>query len=213
MTSFNKSSIKHLVFDLGVVLYDIDYQAPIIAFEKLGISQFDQHFSKATQSTLFAKLERGELGLTDLTVELNKTFSLNLNEQEVEQAWNTILVDIPEQRIDMLLELKHRYHISLLSNTNNIHIKSFEAHMASKGLLDKFQAAFDHIFYSSVVGLRKPEPAIFKHVEDATGFSPAETWFIDDTQEHVLSAQTLGWNTYWLKQGEETIDIVREIGF
>ena len=51
-TSFPKE-IKSIIFDFGAVIININYQLTTKAFQKLGVLNFEELFSKAKQTDLF----------------------------------------------------------------------------------------------------------------------------------------------------------------
>ena len=55
-----------------------------------------------------------------------------------------------------------------------------------------FPGLFDAVVLSGEVGLRKPEPEIFRHAAQALGLAPAECVFIDDMAANVAAAQACG---------------------
>jgi HAD superfamily hydrolase (TIGR01509 family) len=76
-------------------------------------------------------------------------------------------------------------HLFLLSNmpesTFNILVKRHA-----------FFAHFRHLVISGRILLLKPEPAIYKHLVEATGIVPAESVFIDDLTRNVVAARESG---------------------
>jgi putative hydrolase of the HAD superfamily len=61
---------------------------------------------------------------------------------------------------------------------------------------------FEKVYFSSDIGMRKPDAEIFEFVLKEQGLDPARTLFIDDTEQHILGAQKLGIQTYHLGKGE-----------
>lgn len=55
-----------------------------------------------------------------------------------------------------------------------------------------FFAAFDGIVISGALGLKKPDPAIFRHLLEAYGLEPAATLFVDDSARNVEAARGVG---------------------
>ncbi len=53
-------------------------------------------------------------------------------------------------------------------------------------------ALFDVVVISHLVGLRKPEPAIFELAAEKLGLAPADCVFVDDTYGHVRAAREAG---------------------
>ena len=55
--------------------------------------------------------------------------------------------------------------------------------------------AEDHIFISGVIGMQKPDPRAFLHVQQALGLDPAKTWYIGDSPScDVKGALDAGWH-------------------
>jgi HAD superfamily hydrolase (TIGR01549 family) len=73
---------------------------------------------------------------------------------------------------------------------SNISTRDYEA--LRKIFDDSFWSIFDHIFTSSMLGVRKPSPRFYRHVLRALRAAPQNTFLIDDRQENVLSARSLG---------------------
>jgi glucose-1-phosphatase len=196
--------IRHILFDLGAVLLNIDYQLPVRAFAELGMKDFDRLFAHAGQSDLFNRWERGEVSRAAFAAEIRQISGLNLSEANIFRAWNTILLDLPEHRIRFLESLHDRFTVSLLSNTNEVHVEAFEE-IADRTIgIQRWRAAFNgKIFYSNQIGLRKPDRETFRFVLESTGFSPDETLFIDDTPGHVRGAEAVGIRGLVLPHGKE----------
>ena len=55
---------------------------------------------------------------------------------------------------------------------------------------------WDAIVVSGEIGLRKPDPRIFQHAAEAIGVAPEQCFFIDDLEENVLGAHTVGMGGY-----------------
>jgi len=55
-----------------------------------------------------------------------------------------------------------------------------------------FPDLFDAVVISAEVGMRKPEPRIFRHATELIGLSPDECIFIDDIRANVTAAEQIG---------------------
>ena len=118
-----------------------------------------------------------------------------LDDAQIDDAWNSMLADIPSYKLDSLLELKHRYHIMLLSNTNSIHWQwAVRNRFRYKGL--EVEDFFDRIYLSYELHMQKPDKEIFKYVLEDAGIAPEETFFIDDSVANCSAAEQLGIRTY-----------------
>ncbi len=189
---------KALVLDFGGVLLNIDYNAPVKAFNALGIENFDTHFHQAQQSHFMDDFEKGQLSNEAFRNHLRSFSSQQLTDEQIDFAWNSILLDMPPDRMNLLEILSKKYELFLLSNTNKIHIASFEKTMEEQYGKNHFQSFFKKIYFSSSIGMRKPDINIFEFVLNENGFSPNEVCFIDDSIQHVQAAQLIGINAFHL---------------
>src|SRR6185436_4669476 len=115
---------KNIIFDFGGVIIDIDYHRTIEAFKQLGIKNFEEQYSKLKQSDLFDSLEKGTITSGVFHDRIRTISGLSLTDSQIDDAWNAILIDLPEENINFLKGLKNKYRIFLLSNTNEIHEKA-----------------------------------------------------------------------------------------
>lgn len=199
------ADVDAIIFDFGGVLFNIDYDAPAKAFKALGMDNFEAIYSKASQSDLFDKLETGRISNDDFIAELMKHVPSHVSKAEVLHAWNVILLDIPKPRIDLIHDLKNRYRTFLLSNTNAIHVAEFEKTIDSTMGLPFFRSAFEKIYYSNVIGIKKPYPETFLDVCKWNNLTPSKTLFIDDSVQHVIGAHRAGLLAYHLRVEETDI--------
>jgi glucose-1-phosphatase len=208
-----KKPVKNIIFDLGGVLLNIDYAAPVREFTKLGIRNFSELYSKASQAQLFDDFETGKISPAAFREQIRAITKSAHSDKLIDDAWNSILLDFPIQNREMLFELKSRYRLFLLSNTNEIHITCFEQNLVKEHTVNFFPEIFEMIHYSSRIGLRKPNAKAFEYVLEHNGLSPHETIFIDDSAQHVEGALKTGLNAFWLDlKRTNTINLVRELG-
>src|SRR6185437_709528 len=109
-------NIENIIFDLGGVLLDIDYNLTRAAFEKLGVTNFDDMYSQANADKLFQKLETGSIDEEEFYTQLNNSTGMNLSTEEIKEAWNAMLLTFREDSLKFLEQLKGKYKIFLLSN-------------------------------------------------------------------------------------------------
>ena len=188
----NLSLYDAVILDLGGVLLNIDYQASKNAFEHLGVEDFDAHFSQLSQSHLFDKFETGKISPSDFRSEIKKESQIDCSDKELDAAWNAMLLDFPIHRIELLEILSEKIDLFLFSNTNAIHIDIFKKRLKNAGLLLRFEKAFNHIYYSYQLGLRKPHPESFVHILKEKALDPSKTLFIDDSSQHIEGATEAG---------------------
>ena len=194
-------NIKAIIFDLGAVILNIDYQNTINAFSKLGVKNASSFYSKKVQTNLFNQIETGDITVEKFLTELQKETN-NASINQVAEAWNAMLLDLPENRLTLIQSLKKEYSIYLLSNTNTIHIDAFKKKLR-KVNWKKFCNLFDKMYLSHELGLRKPNVAIFEYLLKEQNLQAHEVFFIDDSPQHIEGANKLGIKTHHLKNGEE----------
>ncbi len=198
-------AIKNIILDLGGVLLNIDYYKTIEAFKELGIPNFEELFTQAKQEHLFDKYESGLIDSDDFIEGLKKKLPPTISGEEIKSAWNAMLLDFPDERLDFLLKLKQNYNTVLLSNTNPIHLEAFHKIIQDNNGINSLDVYFDKVYFSSDMGKRKPNPDIFLEVCNERGFEPSETLFIDDTEQHVEGAKKAGLNAVHLDIQKQNI--------
>ncbi|MFM2196109.1 MAG: hypothetical protein RL092_1709 [Bacteroidota bacterium] len=184
--------IEAVIFDFGGVLYEIDYKAPVKAFANLGLVEFEELYSKASQSSLFDDLETGRISATDFYSQLS-SFLPNASLAQIQEAWNSILLQFLPERMSFIHTLKKSgVRTFLFSNTNAIHSAIFEQDIEKSYGLSQFYDAFEHVHYSQNLGMRKPHAESFLHLCQLHQLNPKHTIFIDDSLQHVLGAKEAG---------------------
>ncbi|MEZ5172307.1 MAG: HAD family phosphatase [Bacteroidia bacterium] len=206
---FEGQHINAIIFDLGGVILNIDYQLPVKAFKKLGIDDFASHFSQAAQSSLLDDYETGKISSEEFLEAIRTLVKPEFGDREIIQAWNSILLDLPENRLFTLEKAAENHRIFLLSNTNDLHIQEFNSYLLEEHNIPSLEPFFESLYLSYEVGLRKPDRRIFEYVLQDAGLDPQSTLFIDDSVQHIQSAAELGINTYLLKD-EELSDFLDE---
>ena len=168
-----------IILDLGGVLINVDYTASARAFAQLGYSGFDDLFSKSKQDGLFDRFETGAITPAQFRDRIRQLSQLDLTDAQIDGCWNAMLGSIPQERIALVKQLKERYEVLLLSNTNAIHVPAFEAIAAKEHRITDFKGLFDGAHFSCELGMRKPNADIFAHVLSLQGADAKRTLFID----------------------------------
>jgi glucose-1-phosphatase len=198
---------KAIIFDLGGVLLDIDFKLTEKAFAELGITNFSDYFNQFHSNDLFRKLETGmddDLFYDDLRAETG----LSLTDKQIMDAWNALLLDFRPGSINILPQLREKYKLYLLSNTNEIHLQEFQRRYEAWRPGQNFDELFDAAYYSHRIGHRKPNASAFEYVLKKHGLNASETIFIDDSINNIEAAQQLGLQTIHLLAGMK----VEELG-
>ncbi len=182
---------KILLFDLGGVLLNIDYQATITAFEKLGIPNFKELYSQANQSGLFDKYETGKISSFQFINGILDVLPKGCTANDVVHAWNTMILDWPKGRLKLLENLASTHDLYVFSNTNELHIEKARRTLTESTDL-QLEDYFNTVFFSHELGDRKPNASAFQKILKIIGAKPEEVLFVDDSIQHVEGAASIG---------------------
>jgi putative hydrolase of the HAD superfamily len=201
--------IKHIIFDLGGVILNINYQLTYNAFAELGVKDFTSLYNQFTLSNLFGDLETGKIGKEDFLAAMQQHTAEGTTDQQITDAWNAMLLDFPLRRLQILQQLRQHYGLYLLSNTNAIHMEAFNNILQQSRSIPSLADFFDKVYYSHLIGLRKPEKEAYQLVLEENGLQPSETLFIDDTLPNIEGAKLVGLETIHLVPPKTIADIFR----
>lgn len=177
--------IKTIILDLGNVIVPLDFHAAYRSIApRSGIDPAEVP-KRLGATDLVSRLESGDLDPMDFYRKVSALLEWNGSYDEFADVWSQIFVHetfVPE---DMLVRLRERYRLLLLSNTNAIHIPFLRTNYP---LLRHFH----HQILSHEVKALKPAAAIYRAaLEHAVG-APEECFFTDDILKYVEGARTHG---------------------
>lgn len=202
---------KNIIFDLGGVILNINYNKTKDAFIRLGYSNFEEMYNQYSADALFENLETGKISNEAFYKQVIEQHKGALSPEQVRGAWNSMLLDFRPKSLEFLKQLAQGYQLYLLSNTNAIHMEAFKKlFSAQTGYLD-LDAFFTKAYYSNEVNLRKPNADIFEYVLKDAGILAEETLFVDDSFNNIDAAKELGFKTHLLLEGEKIQDLNYEL--
>ncbi len=189
-----KREYTTIIFDLGGVIINLKKQNCIDAFKALGYDSVDKMLGEYRQDGEFLALEEGRISPEEWRCIVRENISLPVTDEQIDDAFNAFLVDIPIEKLRMLRTLKEKYRIAMLSNTNKVMFESKIPKLFKiEGLT--IEDYFDDFFLSYKMGMSKPSSEIFIKVAEELGIEPCEALFIDDSQANVDTASKLGFQT------------------
>ena len=194
--------IKSVIFDLGGVIYGVDYYKTINTFKSLGIDRFEEVYAKSGQSDLFNDLEEGKISRAVFAQRIKNLSGKDMTSSQIFDAWNAMLLGFMPDALACLKRLSSSYRLFLLSNTNEIHINEIENRVGDAFFLD-FCSLFEKVYLSHKLGLRKPHPEVFSYILEDQGLIGSETLFIDDSIQHVEGAIRAGLHAHHLTDNQK----------
>ena len=186
--------IKNLLIDLGGVLINLDRQRCMENFKKLGFTDVEERLNIQQLHGIFMQQEKGLITSAEFRNGLRDMMGKVVSDKQIDAAWNSFLVDIPDYKLDLLLKLRTKYVVYLLSNTNEIHWK-YACHNLFPYRTFRVEDYFEKAYLSYEMHMVKPEADIFKAVIEDAGIEPQEI--------NCKAAQELGISTYTAKAGED----------
>ena len=207
---------ENLIFDLGGVLIDLDVNRMLRGFEGVGLDprMFMAESAEKGATTVCEGMSVGQL-LSDYqtgditTEELLETIlpecRPGTTEEQLIEAWNHCLVDIPRERLETVRRWREKGHRTyMLSNTNDLHWRYISTRcFGGKGL--GLEDCFDGVFLSHEMRLAKPDAEIYRRMLETLGVRAEDCWFVDDAQVNVEAARKEGLQAEWLDVKNEDL--------
>lgn len=185
--------IKALIFDLGGVLVDLDWDRCVNNFRNLGVDSIENLISTTHQKGFILDYELGFINDNQFRNEVRKIANSEIPDKLIDDAWLSLLVGIPEEKLELLLSLKKDYRILMLSNTNKMsfeHCRNIYFNFRHHSIND----FFDHCYLSYEMHLCKPSNEIFDTMLRNGNLAPNEVLFLDDGDKNIEAAKNRGIN-------------------
>ncbi len=185
--------IKNLIFDLGGVLVSLDRQRCLDNFSsQLGFDNFGDYLNAYAQKGFFAEFESGDINAEQFRNEVKERCTKeDITDQMIDTALNSFLTHVDSYKVKLLLDLKQKYNLLLLSNVNPIAWKRCcELFLEAFGV--DIEDVFEKLYLSYEMGCSKPGNEIFEKLIADSGILPEETLFIDDSAANIEKGREFG---------------------
>lgn len=199
--------IKNILFDLGGVIININYQLTIDALQKLASRHVGDYYKGLHGGSFFDEFERGHISAAQFRNELRDKLEIVATDAELDKAWNAMLLDLPQCRLDFIKSLHGKFTTFLFSNTNEIHYAAIQKICEGNGGFEAFENCFEKDYYSFKVGARKPDVEAYYKVLAASGLKADETLFVDDNLQNVEGARLAGMCAMHLKPDMSILEV------
>ena len=195
-----------LLFDLGRVVLDIDFSKALACWAgHAGCTPSDIAARWAIDES-YHHHERGTISDEAFFEGLRRSLGIAISDEQFLDGWNAIFAGEMDGIAPLLQRAAKHFPLYVYSNTNRAHVAHFtriHAHTLKP---------FRELFYSSSIGMRKPEPAAFDHVVKAMGVPASRIVFFDDLAENVASARALGIKAVQVKSSRDVADALTALG-
>ena len=197
--------IEALLFDLGKVVLNFDFESGIQALHACCSISRERLEDILWDEAWIRRYERGEISTMEFHSYLRDTATLEMDFPQFCATWSSVFMPEPILSEKLLANLKRRYPMILISNTNEVHIQFVRERYR---VLDYF----DHRVFSYEVGSLKPDRKIFQHAILAAGRPPEALFFTDDREENVVAARELGMHAHQFVSEPMLIEALRQAG-
>jgi glucose-1-phosphatase len=205
------NGVKHIIFDLGGVLLNIDLNRISAGFAS--IMNLNEEQVRRIKFDIVPAYEIGAIGTHEFLASLSAYLKPGYTDKDIISIWNSIIMDLPSERLNMLKELRLRYKVHLLSNINDLHADCFEENFRTAFKTDP-RTYFDQYFYSHIIGRRKPDTGTYTWVLDQLQCEPEDVVFIDDMPENIEGARNTGIQAYQLmNQKMDIIQLMTDLNY
>jgi glucose-1-phosphatase len=177
--------IKTILFDLGNVIIPFDFKLAYARMASHCDCKPEEVPGRIRATGLVGPFEKGEIGAEPFVRELSAALRLNISYPEFCSWWSSIFLTEPLVSEALLKDLRSRYRLLALSNTNPIH---FEMILEAYPLLRHF----DDYVLSYQVGAAKPEAKIYREAIVQAQCNPEECFFTDDLAVNIEAAREHG---------------------
>lgn len=184
--------IRNIIFDLGGVLLDLDFEAPLRAFQQFNRDGKITDLRQFLSDPVFIGFETGHVSPPEFRDRIRHLLhNPLLSDMEIDTAWCSMLKEVPSEKVTLLQQLAGKYRLFLYSNTNTVHIPYFTRSFFDQHQI-KWETLFEKTFYSHEINDRKPLLSGYVKVLSLAGLHAAETLFVDDLEQNILAAGQTG---------------------
>ncbi|WP_031529170.1 HAD family hydrolase [Dyadobacter crusticola] len=203
--------IKNIIFDLGDVILNIDVPVASKSFAELSGREQSEILEIFRDNDIFRHFETGSLDEAGFRDFMRKILDFSdLSDEAIDTAWNSLLLDLPPERVELLKKLATKYRIFLLSNTSSIHITQVNKILKASTSVDRLEDLFETVFLSYEMGLMKPDTRIYQKVLDQAGIKAEETLFLDDNYDNIQGAAQLGISTIHVQKPTTILEYLKD---
>jgi len=209
MNTSHAKSPRAILWDFGGVILS----SPFEAFNRYEVEaglpkDFIRGLNARNGDTnAWAKMERSEVSLEGF---------VTLFEHEARQHGHTLdgwrilqslSGDIRPQMVEALRRCKQAFRVACITNNMKHGEGPGMARSADKAkAVAEIMTLFEHVVESSRLGMRKPDPRIYRHACDLLGVRPEDCVYLDDLGINLKPARALGMRTIKVGDPDAAID-------
>jgi putative hydrolase of the HAD superfamily len=181
-------------------------QRTIDAFKEAGFEDVEKQIRAFNHQGIFQQFEAGDITAEEFRNAIRENIQTALTDEEIDDYWSRMLLDIPCEKLKLILELREKYMVYLLSNTNHIHWNHVCKHAFDYHSF-RVEDYFEETYLSYEMHDAKPNKSIFEKMLSEANLLPEETLFIDDSEANCQAAASLGIQVHHYRIGDDLKEI------
>ena len=200
------TSADALLFDLGRVVLDIDFDKVLACWARHAGCEPAQLVARFSPNDAWHRHERGEISDAEFFAGLRQSLGIGISDAQFLEGWNAIFTGEMPDIAASLARAAQRLPLYAFSNTNNAHVVHF-----SRAYADVL-GHFREIYLSNAIGLRKPEAEAYDHVIKAIGVPASRILFFDDSAPNIEGARARGLAAVHVKSPDDVAAALAALG-
>lgn len=177
--------IRSILFDLGNVLVPFDIQRGYQQLSQASGLPQEEVAVRIRESGLYEVYESGQIETDSFLEEFTKVLGYRSSLEEFREVWNSIFFPHTATSEELVVDLKSRYRLVLLSNTNDLHFNWLRERYPILNHFDAYTLSYQ-------VGAMKPSERIYAAAVENAQCKPEECFFTDDIEKYVEAARSFG---------------------
>ncbi|MDA9446392.1 MULTISPECIES: HAD-IA family hydrolase [Bradyrhizobium] len=198
-------AIEAVIFDFGGVLTSSPFEA-FARFETergLPVDIIRRTNAANHLENAWAKFERAEVDI-DTFDELFATESLALGaEVRGRDVLPLLQGDLRPEMVEALKRIKAQFKTGCI--TNNLPANTIGSMTGRSLYIAEVMVLFDHVIESAKIGLRKPDPRIYRLMVETLKVDPNNCVYLDDLGVNLKPAREMGMTTIKVTSGAQAI--------
>jgi epoxide hydrolase-like predicted phosphatase len=197
MRDIPSNSIDALLFDLGGVVIEIDFDRVFSHWARYSNQSLEIIRSRFAFDSYYERHERGEIDASEYFASLRKSMAINITDEDFLAGWNSIYIGETPGVSTLLSKAGEKLAIYAFTNSNFTH------QLVWSKKFKQVLSLFREVFVSSEIGKRKPEPAAFHAISCKIGVQPENILFFDDSLENIVGAEKVGMQTVHVRSPKD----------
>ena len=208
MNTSHANSPRAVLWDFGGVILSSPFEAFKTYEREANLPEdFIRGLNARNPDTnAWAKMERSEVPLQDFVALFEAEALEQGHKIDGWRVLRSISGDIRPQMVEALRRCKKHFRVACITNN----MKSGEGPGMARSpekakAVAEVMTLFEHVFESSRLGWRKPDPRIYRHACDQLGVAPEHCIYLDDLGINLKPARAMGMRT--IKVGDPDVAI------